>query len=347
MKDEANLLVREQYLLRSTFFYNRLCTQGYFSLFSQVKRFVKVEGENLDWNRRSAWNVSDSAWDAVSSIGIDPALVFAHPKVLRLNMPFLRYYRSMALLPQKGLATLAQVSNVVALEEGKTDVGKAKPGMVQRLVCVLNEVISTVVSTSHGLSEQRLQGMMFVTAGTTIDGSWRNQIGTEGERLVRMIIQDGLLAAGDVSSFIDRQNNTIEIDSKDARDIIEGIDSAKCINLRNGCSIYFASEPDVTFYNSEGAIVGVVEIKAGLDPAAALERLGAVFKSFENALAEYPEAVTILVASCITKEVDSRLSASMLVRQKFVMAEITADESTKRKFVNRLRVILGLSRPVL
>ena len=75
-------------------------------------------------------------------------------------------------------------------------------------------------------------------------------------------------------------------------------------------------------YDPEGDIVGIIEIKAGLDPAGALERLGAMFKSFESTLSEYPEAVTILVASCITKEVDNRLNASMVVRQKYITTDI-------------------------
>ena len=91
-----------------------------------------------------------------------------------------------------------------------------------------------------------------------------------------------------------------------------------------------------------GAIVGIIEIKSGLDPAGALERLGAMFKSFENTLAEYPDAVTILVASCITKEVDKRLNASMSVRQRYLTTDITSSEAEKRKFVNRLRVIMQL-----
>ncbi len=99
-------------------------------------------------------------------------------------------------------------------------------------------------------------------------------------------------------------------------------------------------------YNPEGDIVGIMEIKAGLDPAGALERLGAMFKSFENTLAEYPDAVTVLVASCITKEVESRLNTSMVVRQKYITTDITANDREKRKFVNRLRVIMKLAKSV-
>jgi hypothetical protein len=60
--------------------------------------------------------------------------------------------------------------------------------------------------------------------------------------------------------------------------------------------------------------------------------------------AEYPNATTILVASCITHEVQSRLGASMAVRQTYVTTEITANESQQRKFANRIRRIIKLTK---
>ena len=184
---------------------------------------------------------------------------------------------------------------------------------------------------------------MYATAGTNIDGSWRNQIGAEGERVIRTIILKELISQNEVTSLIDKNNCIYEWGDNNALSLSENIDNVKTINLINGYSVYFSSEPDVTMYNDEGAIVGIIEIKSGLDPAAALERLGAMFKSFENTLAEYPNAVTILVASCITTEVDNRLSASMVVRQKYITTTITSNDREKRKFVNRLRVIMKLA----
>lgn len=77
--------------------------------------------------------------------------------------------------------------------------------------------------------------------------------------------------------------------------------------------------------------------------AGALERLGAMLKSFENTLSEYPNSVTILVASCITDEVETRISASMSVRQKYITTQITSSESNQRKFANSVRKILKLT----
>lgn len=339
-------VVKESYLLKSTFFYNRLNTNGYFSLFMKVKKFVKIEGDKLDWSKRTEWNVSEDAWNIIQESGISPALVFIHPKVLKLNPSFLKFYRSIAMLPQKGLGAISKVSNIDPIEKDKIDAGRIKAENITKLTKAINEVLSVVVTIASGLNEKRLEGMMFATAGTNIDGSWRNQIGAEGERVIRTIILNGLLHYNEVTSFIDKANNTVEISSSEAKKFTEDIDLVKTINLSNGYSVYFSSEPDVTMYNPEGDIVGIIEIKAGLDPAGALERLGAMFKSFENTLAEYPDAVTILVASCITKEVDNRLNASMVVRQKYITTDITANDREKRKFVNRLRVIMKLAKPI-
>lgn len=336
---------KEQYMLRSTFFYNRLNTNGYFALFLKVKKFVKIEGDKLDWSKRREWNISEDAWDILQECGISPALVFIHPKVLKINPSFLKYYRSVAMLPQKGLTIISKVANLDAIEKGKVDSGRIKSESITKLTKAINEVLSVVVTFATGLNEKKLEGMMYSTAGTNIDGSWRNQIGAEGERVIRAIILNGLQHYNEVTSFIDKANNTVEISSEEAKKFIQDVDLVKAINLSNGYSVYFSSEPDVTMYNPQGDIVGIIEIKAGLDPAGALERLGAMFKSFENTLAEYPEAVTILVASCITKEVANRLNVSMVVRQKYITTDITSNDREKRKFVNRLRVIMKLANP--
>ncbi len=339
-------VVKESYLLKSTFFYNRLNTNGYFALFMKVKQFVKIEGDKLDWSKRSEWNISEEAWNIIQQSEISPALVFVHPKVLKLNLSFLKFYRSVAMLPQKGLSAISKVANIDSIEKGKIDTSRIKAESITKLTRAINEVLSVVVTVASGLNEKRLEGMMYATAGTNIDGSWRNQIGAEGERVIRTIILNGLLHCNEVTSFIDKTNNTVAISSAEAKNFSEDVDLVKTINLSNGYSVYFSSEPDVTMYNPEGDIVGIIEIKAGLDPAGALERLGAMFKSFENTLAEYPDAVTVLVASCITKEVESRLNTSMVVRQKYITTDITANDREKRKFVNRLRVIMKLAKSV-
>ena len=332
-------VVKESYLLRSTFTYNRLRSEGYFELFMKISKFARIEGAKLNWDSRSDWNVSEEAWNILQTNEIAPMLVFLHPKVLQLNPSFLKYYRSVALIPQKGLTSLTGVSNVDNIESGKVEAGKLKQEQVDKLVKTINETLSLVVTLASDLNAKKIEGMMYATAGVKLDGSWRTKIGDEGERVIRTIIFNELYTHNEISSIENKKDVLTEIAKWDFN---KDIDDVKKIHLINGYSILFSPEPDVTMYNDLGAIVGTIEIKSGIDPARALERLGAVFKSFENTLAEYPDAVTILVASCITKEVDKRLNASMLVSQRYLTTDITSSNAEKRKFVNRLRVIMQL-----
>ena len=335
-------VVKEQYLLKSTFFYNKLTSGEYFDLFMQIQKFAQIEGHLLSWNSREEWSISKNAWKVISDNNISPALVFLHPKTLTLHPKFLKYYRSVAMIPQKALKTLSHISNVDSIEDGKFEPGSLSLTTINKLVCAINEIMSLVIELSSELNENKLQGMMYATAGTNIDGSWRNQIGAEGERVIRSIIFKELLSHNEVLSISERSGQIYNINECNTQSYINNIDSVRTITLINGFSILFASEPDVTMYDTEGNIVGIIEIKSGLDPAGALERLGAMFKSFENTLAEFPNCVTILVASCITDEVETRLSSSMVIRQKYITTNITANDSEKRKFVNRLRVIMKL-----
>jgi hypothetical protein len=305
----------------------------------KISKFARIEGEKLNWDDRGKWSISEEAWEILQANKIAPMMVFLHPKVLQLNPSFLKYYRSVALMPQKGLTTLTGVSSVNKIEEGKVEAGRVAQNHIDKLVKTINETMSLLVTLASDINEKKIEGMMYATAGVKIDGSWRNQIGAEGERVIRKIIFNELFAHDEISSVENKKDVLTEIAQWDANG---DIDDVKKLHLINGYSILFSSEPDVTMYNDAGAIVGIIEIKSGLDPAGALERLGAMFKSFENTLAEYPDAVTILVASCITKEVDKRLNASMSVRQRYLTTDITSSEAEKRKFVNRLRVIMQL-----
>ncbi|MBQ6676091.1 MAG: XcyI family restriction endonuclease [Ruminococcus sp.] len=342
MADVPYEVTKESYILKSTFFYNKLKSNGYFELFMKVQNMAQLEGATLNWEQRDKWNISAAAWTILAKNKIDPMLVFLHPKVFQINPTFLKYYRSVAMISQKGLKALSGVSNVDKIENGKVEPGRMSQDTINAIVRIINEILSLVVSFATDLDNNELQGMMYATAGTNIDGSWRNSIGAEGERVIRSIILKEVLAHKEVLSITDRQSKTTAIDNLQADKIIDDIDSIKSVTLINGYSILFSSEPDVSMFNDAGDIVGVIEIKAGLDPAGALERLGAMLKSFENTLAEYPEAVTILVASCITKEVEARLGAAMSVRQKYITTDITSSENNQRKFANRMRKILNL-----
>jgi hypothetical protein len=85
-----------------------------------------------------------------------------------------------------------------------------------------------------------------------------------------------------------------------------------------------------------------IEVKAGADPAGALERLGAAMKSFENDRAINPRVKTVYVVRGLTPELRKRISQGSPFDHTFSLAEILADSKTQQVFANLvLRVMLG------
>lgn len=224
----------------------------------QIQNLCHLEGEKLNWSGYSDWKISDKAWEILKANKVDPMIVFANPKVLQLNPSFLKYYRSIAMLPQKGLKAISGVSSVERIESGKVNAGTLSNDVVNKLVASVNEILSLVISLVTNIGENEIKGMMYATAGTNIDGSWRNSIGNEGERVIRTIILRELLTQKDISSICDRQNRTSAISDLDEHKILESLENIRTINLKNGFSILFTSEPDITLYDDSGNIVGAI-----------------------------------------------------------------------------------------
>ena len=131
--------VKESYLLKSTFFYDKLRANGYFELFLQVQELCRLEGASLNWGQREQWKISESAWIVLQKSGVSPMLVFVHPKVLKLNPQFLKYYRSVAMLPQKGLKAISGVSSLKRIETGKVEPGALSSEVVSKLACSISQ----------------------------------------------------------------------------------------------------------------------------------------------------------------------------------------------------------------
>ena len=137
-------VTKEQYLLKSTFFYNKLSSNGYFELFMKVQKYANIEGKNLNWEKKASWNISEDAWNVLKTNGISPVLVFVHPKVLKLYPSFLKYYRSVAMIPQKGLKAISHVSNVDSIEDGTIDSNRLSQDTISKLVNSINEVLKLI-----------------------------------------------------------------------------------------------------------------------------------------------------------------------------------------------------------
>ena len=123
------------------------------------------------------------------------------------------------------------------------------------------------------------------------------------------------------------------LDSKQL--ILERNEAATKFILTRGYLMKFGSEPDIEFQQTVGnelRTMATIEIKGGKDRAGALERLGAMQKSFEETP---PGCVNFLVAGVVTQQMQARLD-QMGVVKVFMLDSLDYDESEWSKFINEL-----------
>jgi hypothetical protein len=70
-------------------------------------------------------------------------------------------------------------------------------------------------------------------------------------------------------------------------------------------------------YGKKRSPLGRHRSQRGTDPASALERYGAAKKPFEDTRKDAPTSKTILIASCMTKEAEERISQDTKTIDKF------------------------------
>lgn len=146
------------------------------------------------------------------------------------------------------------------------------------------------------------------------------------------------LEEGMIDSMIDRNSSPVPFDP--TIDYISTISAYKGAKLKNKKSILFSSEPDIYFIDQSGKPIVAIEIKGGTDPAGALERLGAIKKSFEQARMENPEVLTILSVSCITGEMETRLRKDKLIDHIFNLTSIVNDMDKRQEFLDKIKKVI-------
>ena len=332
-------VIAEQYQLKATFFSNSLEKDGYVGLFEFAKFNLKKLDGVLDWSSYADFKISDDSFRSLQRDGLSLTQHLCHPNALISNPKYLTYFRCIAAISQKGLKTLSGVSAVDRLEAGVADM---TPRQALLLAKTINENLNAIYSISLP-HEEKLKGLMYATAGTTLDGSWRNNIGAEGERVIRTLFLKELLENSELLKVTDKDGVDYGADLIDSSWLDEKTASLSSAVTTNGAVVLFGSEPDITLLNKDSKTVGGIEIKAGIDPAGALERLGAMMKSFENIRSASSEAETILVASCITDEVDQRLRSMRGVRTFILTDVIQNNGSQGTRLMNIMRASIGLT----
>ena len=238
----------------------------------------------LDFKPLENLMISEAAWRYARDANIEPRLVFAHPVLLQAHPEASQYYRGMAVLSQKQVQQLA--TSVSSWEDvsRKRTVREDSCLKVSRLY---NAVLSSIIEDSSDWTLENGYRNIIATMGIRLDGMFRNKIGQMAEELIKSRILDWLLEHG----FVEESDDGFYW-------------------LPHDYEMHYGSEPDIWF-EREGRTVATIEIKGGKDPAGALERLGAMQKSF----AETPPGCTnILIAGVVTPAMQTRLDQMGVVK---------------------------------
>ena len=256
--------------------------------------------------------IAPEAWAHIVQAQFDPKLVFAHPDLLQAHPQTSLHYRGIATLPLKRVQKM--VGAVNKWEDGTI----RRPPSLERCLCVArvyNAVISVIITGTDEWTLENGYRNILVTIGITQDGALRNLVGQEGEAAVKERISQWLAV-----------NNTIP-------STVRGTTTS--IGVAEELRMVYGSEPDIKFESRTGGdwhIIATVEIKSGTDPAGALERLGAIQKSFEQTP---PRSRNFAVLGVVTPEMRRRLD-EMNVARDFELYQVLNDDRAWDDFVMEL-----------
>ena len=334
-KSNKELLIEAHkinYRLRSTFFYRKLHEYETLEFPKTIKQLIP-HSKHYNWDEFKEWGISETAFGIIRKSDLDLIQVFTHPKLIREHPHLLGYYRNIAVLSQKSTKYMCNLDTKRYEENNKTDISETHATCLSLL---FNEHISLIVDSAFGeFQENEINGLLFASTGAQIDGSWRNSIGEEAEKVVQTMLSQEVIKRKLLQAFIMRVNGNIETpDITTIENIIKNIKEIKGLMLTNQKSILFSSEPDITIIDKSGKSEMVIEVKGGTDPAGALERYGAAKKSFEHSLKENKKVKTCLIASCITNEVEQRVKTDKTISKYFNLTNVLTEETYKADLLN-------------
>jgi hypothetical protein len=331
---EANNI---NYRLRSTFFYRKLKEYHVLHFASMIEQLFPVE-DLYNWDEQEQWGIGEDAFHYIQKHSdLKLIQVFCHPKLLQEYPALLAYYRNVAVLSQKSVRYLIGIDVKKYEANSKSD---SRPTLSEQqaitLARLFNQHMTLIIDSSiQSFTAQELQGLLLTSTGAQIDGSWRNAIGDEAEKVVHSLLVKEAVERNLLRALIPRLGVGVEEYNPERLEEFQGnISHYSGILLGNQTSLLFSSEPDVRLLGKSGKILGVIEIKGGTDPAGALERYGAAKKSFEETLRTSPQAKTILLVSCITEEVRGRIDQDETISQYFDLTEVVALNDTYDRFMD-------------
>lgn len=277
---------------------------------ARVWRELEAFAGDADYADRASLAIEESAWEHVRRAGIEPRLAFAHPVLLEAIPRASIHYRGIALLSRKRVAAIA--GTIERWEDGSPNVRVTRDKALR--VCRLyNAVISSIIIDATDWTLDDAYRNVLATIGITEDGSMRNLIGQKGEREIKERMLDWV-----------RESDLLLAEAAQG-------DAATEWSLRGGVRMLFGSEPDIGFRRN-GDFAAIVEVKAGTDPAGALERLGAIKKTFDEAPVT---CRNFLVAGVVTPTMRQRLG-EMRMERDFDIHALLTDRAAWADFMNEL-----------
>lgn len=279
-----------------------------------VREKIASFAEKLSWAPEDC-GIDREAWRRIEEIGVSPRLVFAHPDLLRAHPDASLHYRGIATLSLKRVQQIAGSVDAWEKEPRRARVSAEKALRVARLY---NAIISSIILDSTDWTMENGYRNVLATMGITSDGALRNIIGQEAERAVKERLAEWLENRSGVPCAPD-----------EAR-------AAWRLGAGGGLRMVYSSEPDIRFEKKtkegEWEVISTIEVKGGADPAGALERLGAVKKSFDKTPAR---SKNFLILGVETNEMRSQLN-EMRVERVFDLFETLHNDARWREFVSEV-----------
>ena len=265
--------------------------------------------------------ISQAAWQHVRNLGLDPTSVFCHPDML-MEEPFISlYYRGISGL---SLKEVQEQARAVGPWEREPETRARKPNVsteaARQVAGLYNSFISSIIENTADWTLENGYRNIIASMGISFDGSMRNKMGELPERRLRRLLLQYVVEAELLVS--PEYQDTLEIPDNPA--------SGRYV-LADDVVMVFSSEPDVAFLRDE-SLEATIEIKGGIDPAGALERLGAAEKSAQAAIEVNPRSKNFLVAGVITAEMRRRLDQSRLFEKDFQLVELLSSERLQAEF---------------
>ena len=272
---------------------------------------AKIESLQLVINYQDLQSlcIAQDAWNLAAKAGIAPKMVFCHPDILISIPDASLHYRGIALLSRKRVEEIAGNVKTWELAPEKARVRKAK---ALKVSCLYNAVISSIIIDSTSWTLEDGYRNILATMGITEDGTIRNIIGQEAESPVKERLLEWV------------KSHNLFADP-------EGENSPPKWHLIDGVVMTFGSEPDIAFTRDKKFAV-LIEIKGGKDPAGALERLGAIKKTFDEAPAD---CKNFLILGVDTPTMRTRLN-EMRIEADFNINQLLESSAAWTEFVNEI-----------